>query len=184
MKPSGSPRIPGKMRGQLVLLALFVTAGCGNGNTSEGPTPPEPNLAAGPGTADRGFDSSPDFLTRMHQRQKGLSSSPHGLVQIFYSSNIAPILGRSSFSGLPAGTLALKEQDRDGDGVLDQVMVMVKQPVGTDPDYDDWVWEQHDPVTFALVDSSTTDSQFRDFCAGCHRGFPKTDWLAGTGLSN
>jgi hypothetical protein len=144
----------------------------------------EPALADGPGSADAGFEHSPLFLTHMRQAMTGLPSSPHGIVQIFYSSNIEPILGRASFAALPTGTLALKKQDRDGDGVVDQIMVMVKRPAGTQPDYGDWTWEQRDPATFDLVTSSVTDSGFGDFCAGCHRGFPATDWLAGTALSN
>lgn len=144
----------------------------------------EPALADGPGSAEVGFESSPSFVTRMRKPMVGLPSSPHGIVQIFYSSNIEPILGKESFSVLPRGTISLKKQDRDGDGTVDQIMVMVKDPAASSAEYGEWVFEQRDPTTLELVTSSAKDSAFGDFCAGCHRDFPATDWLGGTGLSN
>lgn len=144
----------------------------------------EPVLADGPGVADSEFETSALFLTRMRRPMRGLASSPHGIVQIFYSSNIAPILGRDSFPALPPGTMALKKQDRDGDGTVDQIMVMVKKPADTLAKYGDWIYEQRDPTTFALITSSATNASFADFCADCHREFPATDWLAGSSLSN
>ena len=141
-------------------------------------------LADGPGSADAGFETSPLFLTRMRQPMKGLASSPHGIVQIFYSNNIEAVLGRDHFPALPTGTIALKKQDRDGNGTVDQIMVMLKQPPGTQPKYGDWIYEQRDPTSFALVSSSATTSSFGDFCAGCHREFSATDGLAGSSLSD
>ena len=114
----------------------------------------------------------------------GLASSPHKIQQIYYSSNIAPILGADSFATLPVGTVAVKEQSRDGDAVIDQIMVMVKQPLGTDPTRGDWIWEQRQPKTLKLVSSSETNPSFRDFCAGCHVRYSGSDWLAGTSITD
>jgi len=163
----------------LSCVTLFAIA-CSNANNNQ--VTPTPSLDAGPGAADASYEDSANFVTRMQAPRRGLSTSPHGVIRIYYSRNLSPILDRTSFGALPEGSVAIKKQDRDRDGVFDQVMVMIKGAAGSDPEYDDWTWEQHDPVTFALVTSSQTDASFRDFCAGCHRGFSKTDWLAGTAL--
>lgn len=142
-------------------------------------------LSPGPGGFDPDFETSPDFVTRMSEPMIGLSSlSPHQIVQIFYSTNIEPILGEDAFGPLPEGTVAIKKQDRDDDGIFDQLMVMVKKAPGTDPDLDDWVFEQYDPSDGSLVSSSETSDSFRDFCSGCHVDFSATDWLRGTSLEN
>lgn len=137
-------------------------------------------LGNGPGDVDPDFASSPDFVTRMARLRIGLSSSPHQLIQIYYSANIEPILAAESFGPLPEGTVAAKLQSRDGDDVVDQVMLMIKKAPGSDPDHGDWVWEQRRPDTLELVSSSETSASFRNFCSGCHAGFTATDWLAGT----
>jgi hypothetical protein len=141
-------------------------------------------LREGPGEVGAEFASSPDFVTRMSGLQVGLTSSPHQLVQIYYSANIEPVLATDSFGALPQGTVALKLQSRDGDDVVDQVMLMIKQAPGTDPDHGDWIWEQRRPTTLELVSSSETSTSFRNFCSGCHAGFTTTDWLAGTSLAD
>src|SRR5438876_5109546 len=141
-------------------------------------------LGEGPGEVGPDFASSPDFVTRMAGLRVGLSGSPHQLVQIYYSANIEPILAADSFGPLPEGTLAVKLQSRDGDEVVDQVMLMIKKAPGTDPDHGDWVWEQRRPATLELVSSSETSGSFRNFCSGCHAGFAATDWLAATSLAD
>ncbi len=141
-------------------------------------------LDTGPGEFQSDFESSPTFVTRMREPMRGLASSPHQIVQIFYSSNIESLLGREAFDPVPEGTVAIKKQDRNGDGVIDQIMIMLKRPPGTDPPGGDWVFEQRDPNDYHLVSSSDDNATFRDFCAGCHSGFPSTDWLSGTSLSN
>jgi len=105
-------------------------------------------------------------------------------VQIFYSANMEPVLGTDAFEPLPPGTVAVKPQSRDGDEEVDQVMIMIKQPPGTDPDRGDWIWEQRKPTTLALVSSSETSTSFRSFCSGCHSAYASTDWLAGTSLAD
>ena len=141
-------------------------------------------LPDGPGVVATDFASSPDFVTRMKGLRLGLPSSPHQLVQIYYSANMEPVLGTDAFDPLPPGTVAVKQQSRDGDDVVDQVMIMIKQPPGTDPDHGDWIWEQRKPTTLALVSSSETSTSFRDFCSGCHSAYTATDWLAGTSLAD
>ncbi len=141
-------------------------------------------LSEGPGEVAPDFASSPDFVTRVAGLGMGLSGSPHQLVQIYYSANIEPILAADSFGAVPQGTVAVKLQSRDGDEVVDQVMLMIKKAPGTDPEHGDWVWEQRRPATLELVSSSERTASFRDFCAGCHAGFTATDWLAGTSLAD
>lgn len=141
-------------------------------------------LDTGPGEFQTDFESSPTFVTRMREPMRGLASSPHQIMQIFYSSNIESLLGREAFDPVPEGTVAIKKQDRNGDGVIDQIMVMLKRPSGTDPPRGDWLFEQRDPNDYHLVSSSDSSATFRDLCAGCHAGFPSTDWLSGTSLSN
>lgn len=141
-------------------------------------------LGNGPGEMSSDFASSPDFVTRMTGLRIGLASSPHQLIQIYYSTNIEPILAADSFGPLPVGTVAAKLQSRDGDDVVDQIMLMIKKAPGSDLDHGDWVWEQRQPDTLELVSSSETSASFRTFCSGCHAGFTATDWLAGTSLAD
>lgn len=158
----------------------------GDGSAGDGASAPfdTSTLDEGPGEVAADFDASEAFVTRLAAPRLGLSSSPHRLQQIFYSANLEPVLGRTAFGALPEGSVAVKIQSRDGDDVIDQVMVMLKQPHGTDPERGDWIWEQRRPGTLALVSSSADDEGFRDFCAGCHGGYAETDWLAGTGLAD
>ena len=141
-------------------------------------------LEEGPGAFDPNFETSSEFVTRMPELAPGLPDSPHMDVQIYYSRNIEPVLGSEAFEPLPQGTVAIKKQDRTGDGTVDQLMVMIKKPPGTDADRGDWSWEQRDPTSFEIVSASEADPSFRDFCANCHVGFDRTDWLAGTTLAD
>jgi hypothetical protein len=156
----------------------------GGGSTAVSEPFDTSELEAGPAEVPEDFETSDDFVTRLDAPRIGLASSPHKLQQIFYSSNIEPVLGESAFGELPEGTVAVKNQSRDGDDVIDQVMVMVKQAPGTDPDHGDWIWEQRRPGTLSLVTSSEDDEDFLTFCSSCHGGYTTTDWLAGTGLAD
>jgi hypothetical protein len=111
----------------------------------------------------------------MAGRRQGLANSPHNLVQIWYSANLRPLVTRSQFTA-PTGTVAIKVQDRDADGVADNIMVMIKQAAGFDPMYGDWSYEQRD------VDGTLQASGRIAFCSGCHAGFPATDGLPGVVL--
>ncbi len=111
-------------------------------------------------------------------------NSPHKTVQIFYSKNIEPVIADATLPTLPKGTVAIKKQDRDGDGTFDQYMVMIKGEKGSDPAAGDWEFAQYKPSDGTLVTSSKDDAGFKDFCTGCHKAFTDTDWLRGTGLSN
>jgi hypothetical protein len=195
-----------------VCLALLSMSACGNGDMNEPAAGGEEAMAGaagamaesggdataggtaaaegsvelglGPGEVPTDFEDSDLFVTRMKAPRIGLASSPHRIQQIYYSRNLEPVLGEGSFGALPEGTVAVKIQSRDGDDVIDQVMVMIKQAPGVAPDTGGWVFEQRKPGTLKLVSSSTDDASFGAFCAGCHAGFSQTDWLAGTQISD
>ncbi|MGE0325068.1 MAG: cytochrome P460 family protein [Polyangiaceae bacterium] len=185
------PRRSASSRASFFGAALLLTVSgalgvaCSSESDSESGEPVV--LEPGPGfSAD--FETSDQFFTRMTSPMEGFpnppASSPHRIVQIYYSKNIEPIISKSSFDELPEGSVAIKKQDRDEDGTVDQVMVMVKGARGSDPSTRDWVFEQHDPSDYSLVSSSATDAGFKEFCSGCHVNFEKTDWLRGTSLKN
>jgi hypothetical protein len=132
-------------------------------------------LSAGPGAFAADFASSSDFFTRMNRLEKGRTDSPHGLVRMYYSANIRPVVDQPEFE-VPVGTVAIKQQDRDGDGTIDNVLDMIKQPAGFDSENRDWLYEQRAP------DGALQDSGKTPFCIGCHKGFASTDYLAGTML--
>jgi hypothetical protein len=139
------------------------------------PSAAQPPLAPGPGAFQPDFATSPDFFTRMTRLEKGRSGSPHNLVRIYYSKNLEPAVDLSSFDA-PVGTVAIKEQDRDGEGGIDNVLDMVKQPTSYDPANHDWLYEVRAP------DGTLQESGKNSFCIGCHQGFSATDYLAGTML--
>ncbi len=111
----------------------------------------------------------------MKGRRKGLSSSPHDLVQIYYSKNIEPLVTLPTFVA-PEGTVAIKVQDMDGDGNVDALKVMIKKPAGFDPQNGDWSYEDRTP------DGALNAAGKIDFCIGCHVGFPATSELPGVVL--
>jgi hypothetical protein len=173
-----------KLRRLLTSVVPFTIALAGCGSDDAAPNDALPTLGRGPGAFAKDFASSPDFTTRMSRRALGRPDvSPHAQVRIWYSSNLAPVLGRSSFPALPPGSVSIKEQDRDGDGNVDQLMVMVKGESGSGAGVGDWRWEQYAP-NGDFVTSSVDDAGFRDFCSGCHADFPDTDWLGGTSVTN
>ncbi len=171
-----------KLLGWLSVI-LLVTAGCGSESAparksaparADDAGPPV-KLAAGPGAFASDFTSSPDFFTRMSRLEKGRADSPHNIVRIYYSTNIEPVVDERAFT-VPVGTVAIKQQDRDADGKIDNVLGMIKQPAGFDSENGDWLYEQRAPGG-TLQDSGKTP-----FCIGCHKGFATTDYLAGTML--
>src|SRR5689334_21676942 len=113
------------MRNHWPLLALLGSAACGNHDMADAPkcgSQVSASLQNGPGAFDPTFETSSSFTTHTSMVALGLPSSPHRKVQIFYSKNIEPVLGAQAFGTLPQGTVAIKKQDRDGDGVIDQLM--------------------------------------------------------------
>jgi hypothetical protein len=131
--------------------------------------------AEGPGAFSADFATSPGFFTQMKGPRKGLPISPHNLVQIWYSANLKPLVTMTRFTA-PKGSVAIKLQDRDGDGVPENIMVMIKQSAGYDPANGDWSYEQR------AVDGTLQQSGKNAFCSGCHTGFPATDDLPGVVL--
>jgi hypothetical protein len=131
--------------------------------------------ADGPGAFSADFATSAGFFTQMKGRRKGLPSSPHNLVQIWYSLNMKPLVTTSHFTA-PKGSVAIKVQDRSGGGVPENIMVMIKQAAGFEPTNGDWSYEQR------AADGTLQDAGKIAFCIGCHTGFPATDDLPGVVL--
>jgi hypothetical protein len=120
-----------------LLAGLSVTclamAACGSEShpPAEGAAHPMAKLSAGPGAFAPDFASSSDFFTRMNRLEKGRTDSPHGLVRMYYSANIRSVVDEPEFE-VPVGTVAIKQQDHDGDGTIDNVLDMVKETAGFD----------------------------------------------------
>jgi len=162
---------------RLPAFALFgwLLVACGASNEA----PSGPVLEPGPGAFAEDFATSGAFFTRMRERRKGLSSSPHGLVQIFYSNNLQPAVGGNPFDA-PEGTVAIKAQDHDANGSVDTIQVMIKKSKGYDDFTHDWSFERR----FADGTLEVADTPTLDFCHECHNGFTRTSELAGTALAN
>jgi len=160
-------------------LVALQAVSCGSGSTEPAaggnPEAAAVVVAPGPGAFQADFATSSEFFTRMAKVEKGRSDSPHNLVRIFYSANLKPVITEASFS-TSVGTVAIKQQDRNGDGVIENVLAMIKQPAGYDPDNGDWLYEQR------AADGTLQNSGKTAFCIGCHQGFSATDFLAGTML--
>src|SRR5690606_17135343 len=86
----------------------------------------------GPGKFVADFRTSNDFFTRMDGPLAG--NSPHGTVQIWYSSNLLTMIDRPTFVA-PEGTVAIKVyKNDDGEGIV----TMIKKEQGYDRDHNDW----------------------------------------------
>jgi hypothetical protein len=138
-----------------------------------------PTADPGPGEFQADFAESGAFFTKMTTPMKGLSSSPHGYVQIFYSNNIQALIELPPFE-VPVGTVAIKRQSSKDDGTVDALTVMIKGEPGSSPDTLDWLFESRKP-NGALGTSGGASQQF---CADCHARWPETSNLAGTALAN
>ncbi len=156
------------------LLAVILLLGCGSDDSSDATT--SPKLEDGPGAFTLDYATSEAFFTQMTAPRKGLSASPHNIVQIFYSKNIQPVITKTTLSSVPTGTVAIKIQDFDGDGTQDMILDMVKQAPGFDPDFGDWLYERHN------LDGTVVSSSADSFCIDCHSTFSQTDYLAGTSV--
>jgi hypothetical protein len=158
------------------LVLAFALVGCSGASDapSDGPA-----LDPGPGTFAQDYATSGAFFTRMTEPRKGLSSSPHGVVQIFYSNNFRPAVGSDRFEASP-GTVAIKAQDQNNDGQIDTIQVMIKKDKGYDDLTHDWLFERY----FANGTLDVSGGSTLNFCHECHNGFAQTSELAGTMLSN
>ena len=160
----------------LALVLTTLAIGCGS---SSDVADPAPTLEPGPGAYAADFRDSGAFFTRMSEPRKGLASSPHGIVQIFYSNNLLPATGRTELEA-PEGTVAIKPQDQNGDGKIDTIQVMIKKAKGYDDFSHDWLFERY--FGDGRLDVSAGPSL--NFCGKCHNGFGETSELAGTSLAN
>ncbi len=115
----------------------------------------------------------------MAAQRAGLSTSPHGVVRIFYSLNVQPVIAEPAFV-VPAGTVAIKTQDQNVDGRVDNVMAMIKQPSASLPRSHDWLFERY----FADGTLDASGGSSLAFCAVCHNAFGATDGLGGTTVSD
>ena len=164
---------------KLPLIALpFLLASCGDDSGDD-----DTKLTQGPGAFAADYKTSPNFHTQMSTLVSG--QSPHKAVQIWYSANIKPALGRESLTA-PKGTVAIKEfdnkdgQGQDGsDGTVDGIAVMIKREAGYDSDNGDWYYQMRDASGAEM--SAPAPGKIAP-CIQCHRGFKGTDYLGGLGL--
>ena len=158
--------------GLTVFLGLVV-AGCGD-DDENGTAPTTPQN--GPGAFQADYRTSSSFYTRMSQMTPG--TSPHGKVQIWYSSNARDILSQSTFE-VPVGTVAIKPFDGDADGTTDGIAVMVKKVAGYDATHNDWYYEMRDAAGVLMTEPAPGPNAM---CSGCHAAASAKDYLAGTAL--
>ena len=138
------------------------------GGCVDGPGEPSIGGEPGPGAFEPSYATSDAFFTRMAGPVEG--ESVHGTVQIWYSTNLEPLLGAPFVA--PEGTVAIKAQD-NGQPAL---TVMIKEAAGFDPENGDWSYEQRS------ADGALTNAGALPACIACHAGWPETDHLAGTEL--
>jgi hypothetical protein len=121
----------------------------------------------GPGAFVEDFDTSAEFFTLMAGPAD--AGSVHGLMQIWYSENLRPLVTSGEGFVAPEGSVAIKRQGAD----MDLYNIMIKPPAGDAPEAGDWWFEQRD-ASFAVTRSGSVD-----FCVDCHAGYPERDLLAG-----
>ena len=157
----------------IILVASVVVVGCGKDKKVTNDTPA---AEAGPGAFQADFRTSNTFYTMMSEMTQG--NSPHGKVQIWYSSNARELLSQSTFQ-VPVGTVAIKPFDMDADGTEDGLAIMVKKEAGYDAANNDWHYEMRD-VSGNLMDNPAPGPNA--MCIGCHAVAKGKDYLAGTDM--
>ncbi len=169
------------LRKLTVSVLCCCAIGCSESDANDqGPTTRlGADLPAGPAAFDPDFAASTDFFSRMSAPRKGLSTSPHGVVRIWYSANIEPVIAEAAFV-VPVGTVAIKTQDQNDDDQVDNIMVMIKQAPGSSPKTSDWLFERY----FGDASLDVSGGATLGFCASCHNGFSETAELGGTTLSD
>lgn len=160
------------MTRRLLSLGLLALLGCGTdgSDTDSGTTPTA--TEPGPGAFVTDYAASAEFFTQM--AGPALGGSPHGTVQIWYSTNIQGVVEAGSSFTAPVGTVAIKPFEA-ADGSTGTA-VMVKEDAGFDAANGDWSYEMRGP------DDSVMDSGAIEMCISCHSAASSTDYLAGTGL--
>jgi hypothetical protein len=137
-----------------------------------------PDDIEGPGAYSHDFETSEEFFTLM--QGPVLGASPHGAVQIWYSSNVMESLGSSR---VPLGTVAIKTSAPATDGAVEAITVMVKREPGYSPDHGDWMYEMRGADGTVMMDDDQQPMQGPiPMCIDCHVAAAGTDYLAGTHL--
>ncbi len=96
-------------------------------------------------------------------------ASPHGEMQIWYSTDLVDQIEAGGAFTAAAGATAIKMQTQ---GESMNITVMVKEDAGFDAANGDWCYEYRGAD--GTYESSPTS------CAGCHNAFTDTDHLGGT----
>ena len=130
-------------------------------------------LDDGPGEYKADYKTSADFFTLQSGSVAG--NSPHGTVQMWYSSNMRSLVDQDSFT-VPKGTVSIKEFDNDGSPGVDGLAIMIKKEAGYDAENNDWLYEMRG------MDGSVMDSGKLEMCIGCHQNFASKDYLGGTNM--
>jgi len=133
-------------------------------------------LTEGPGAFSADYKTSEAFFTLMAGPHDG--NSPHGVSQIWYSANIRPLVGETSFQ-VPVGTVAIKEFDMMGDGTEVGLAVMIKREFGFDADNGDWYYDMRDLAGNVMADP---EPGAIPMCVGCHTAAAGMDYLPGFSL--
>ncbi|MCU0690964.1 MAG: cytochrome P460 family protein [Polyangiaceae bacterium] len=152
------------------------TGGSGGSETGGSGGSAGSGLQNGPGKFADDYKTSADFFTFMSAPVAG--SSPHGTVQIWYSTNIKSLKDTSTFT-VPEGTVSIKEVYGNSAGSLDGYAVMVKKEAGYDTTNNDWYYEMRDAD--GNVKTNPPAGKIAG-CIGCHSAAKGKDYLAGWDL--
>jgi hypothetical protein len=151
-------------------LGAVLTA-CGDDEEND-----QTALDKGPGGFAADFEASDVFFTRMSGLVPG--QSPHGSSQIWYSSNLKPVIDDEEFTA-SEGTVSIKKFDMDEDGTVDGFAVMVKRAAGYHGANGDWYYEMRGVDGSVMSEPAAGKNAM---CIGCHDNYGNTDYLAGTKL--
>jgi len=128
----------------------------------------------GPGAFSNDYETSSAYFTNMGGMVMG--NSPHGEVQIWYTSNIKNLIETENFT-VPEGTVSVKKFDTTGDGTIDGLVVMIKKESGYDSENNDWYYETRAADGTLLNDPAPGKIEM---CITCHQNWKSKDYLGGT----
>ena len=134
--------------------ALTACVGGGDGKTGEDP------LAGELWEEIQGYQS-----WAQHANWSGIqsSASTHGpYVQIWYNDTTEAAEAGEQGSGMPDGSILVKEGYLDEEGTDLKAITVMKKLEGFDPDKGDWYWASY------AADGSVFTSGASDFCSSCH----------------
>ena len=133
----------------------------------------------GPGKYMADYQTSAEFFTMMEGMTQG--NSPHGKVQIWYSSNIKDLIKQPRFMA-PEGTVSIKPFDNDGNMGVDGIAVMIKKQAGYDAEHGDWYYEMRMADGKIMEKMGMPMTGKIKMCIGCHAAAANTDYLAGVNM--